>query len=360
VALSEFAARRRRVSAAFGSLKIDGLIACSAPNVRYLTGFTGSNGMALVWRGGAVLFTDPRYGIQAASEVDCAVRVVRGPLQSALTKAAARRGLRRMGFEEGRLTLKAYREIEASLGLGVTLEPAEALLQTLRTVKSAGEIELVRRSVQLNSDAFTRAMAKVRPGMSEAEVAAEIDYQMRLLGAEGPAFDTIVAAGPRSAMPHAQPSSNSIRRNQLLLIDMGASREGYASDMTRMTFLGRPGPPVRRMYKAVLEAQLAAIDAVRPSAKAGDVDRAARRVLRAHGLEKMFVHSTGHGLGLEIHEGPRLAKGVATPIEAGMTITVEPGVYLEGVGGIRIEDTVVVTSSGCEVLTPTSKELLVL
>jgi len=161
-------------------------------------------------------------------------------------------------------------------------------------------------------------------------------------------------------MPHAQPSSQTIRNNRLLLVDMGASREGYASDMTRMAFLGRPGRKVRELYGAVLEAQSAAVDAVRPGATAGSVDRAARRVLRAHGLEKAFVHSTGHGLGLEIHEAPRLAKGVATPLEAGMAITVEPGAYLEGFGGIRIEDTVVVTSSGCEVLTPTSKELLVL
>ncbi|HEY1207002.1 MAG: Xaa-Pro peptidase family protein [Bryobacteraceae bacterium] len=360
MARSEFVERRRRASAAFDSRKIDALIVSSAPNVRYLTGFTGSAGMALVWQGGAALFTDPRYAIQAEGEVDCAVRVVRGPLQAALIAAAARRRLRRLGFEDGRLTCKAYREIEAGLPLGVTLEPAAGLVEVLRTVKSAGEIELIRRSVQLNSEAFARAMANLRPGMTESALAAEIDYRMRLLGAERPAFDTIVAAGARSAMPHAQPSSQTIRNNRLLLVDMGASREGYASDMTRMAFLGRPGRKVRELYGAVLEAQSAAVDAVRPGATAGSVDRAARRVLRAHGLEKAFVHSTGHGLGLEIHEAPRLAKGVATPLEAGMAITVEPGAYLEGFGGIRIEDTVVVTSSGCEVLTPTSKELLVL
>jgi len=360
VARSEFAERRRRASSAFASRKIDGLIASSAPNVRYLTGFTGSAGMALLWQGGAILFTDPRYGVQAAAEVDCTVRVVRGPLEPAAIKAASRRRLRRIGFEEGRLNYKAYREIEAALPLGVTLEPTAGLLEALRMVKSAGEIELVRRSVQLNSEAFAQALANVRPGMTEAALAAEIEYRMRLLGAERPAFDTIVAAGPRTAMPHAQPSSKTIGHDQLLLVDMGASREGYASDMTRMAFLGRPGRKVRQLYGAVLEAQLAGIDAVRPGALAGDVDRAARRVLRAHGVEKAFVHSTGHGLGLEIHEAPRLAKAVKTPLEAGMTVTVEPGVYLEGFGGIRIEDTVVVTSCGCDVLTPTSKELLVL
>jgi Xaa-Pro aminopeptidase len=360
VARSELAERRRRATAAFAARKIDALIASSAPNVRYLTGFTGSAGMALLWRERAILFTDPRYGIQAEAEVDCAVRVVRGPLHVALIQSVARRRLRRLGFEDGRMTCRAYREIEACLPLGVTLEPAAGLVEGLRTVKSAAEIGLVRRSVDLNSEAFARAMANLRPGMTESALAAEIDYQMRLLGAERPAFDTIVAAGPRSAMPHAQPSSQTIRNDRLLLVDMGASRDGYASDMTRMAFLGRPGRKVRELYGAVLEAQLAAIDAVRPGAPAGSVDRAARRVLRARGLERAFVHSTGHGLGIEIHEAPRLAKGVPTPLEAGMTITVEPGAYLEGFGGVRIEDTVVVTSSGCEVLTPTSKELLVL
>jgi Xaa-Pro aminopeptidase len=360
VALSEFAGRRKQVSAVLGARKLDALIASSAPNIRYLTGFTGSNGMVLVWPGGALLFTDPRYGIQAAGETDCAVRVVRGPLCTALMQAAARRRLRRLGIEENRVTLKGYREMEAALPLGASLEPAAGLVETLRMVKSAREIELVRRSVRLNSEAYSRALRKLRPGVSESALAAEIDYQMRLLGAEGPAFDTIVAAGPRTAMPHAQPSSKTMARNQLVLIDMGASRGGYASDMTRMAFLGRPGRKVRDLYGAVLEAQLAAIDAVRPGIPAGNVDRAVRRVLRTRRLEKAFVHSTGHGLGLEIHEAPRMARGVGTPLEAGMTVTVEPGVYVEGFGGIRIEDTVVVTSSGCEVLTPTSKELLVL
>jgi Xaa-Pro aminopeptidase len=358
--MTEFAARRRRAVAAFAARKIDALIASSAPSVRYLTGFTGSAGMALVSPGSAILFTDPRYGTQAAAEADCAVRVVRGPLHPELIAAAARRRLRRLGFEDGRLTCQAAREIEAALPLGSTIEPAAGLVEALRMVKSGTEIALIRRSVALNSEAFARALADFRPGISESALAAAIEYQMRLLGAEKPAFDTIVASGPRSAMPHAQPTSKPIRPNRLLLIDMGATCEGYASDMTRMGFLGRPPRKIREMYAAVLEAQLAAIDAVRPGVPAGDVDRAARRVLRARGLEKAFLHSTGHGLGLEIHEAPRLARAAGTPLEAGMAITIEPGAYREGFGGIRIEDTVVVTSSGCEVLTSTSKELLVL
>jgi len=187
-------------------------------------------------------------------------------------------------------------------------------------------------------------------------LAAEIDYRMRKLGAEKPAFETIVAAGARSALPHAQPSDKIIGPNELLLIDMGATLAGYASDMTRSVFLGRAGSRIKRIYEAVLEAQLAALDAVRPGVTAGHVDRQARQALKRRRLDNAFVHSTGHGLGLEIHEPPRLGKNDKTRLQEGMAITIEPGAYLEGFGGVRIEDTAVVTKNGCEILTPTSKE----
>ncbi|HEX5229578.1 MAG TPA: M24 family metallopeptidase, partial [Bryobacteraceae bacterium] len=172
-----------------------------------------------------------------------------------------------------------------------------------------------------------------------------------------PAFDTIVAAGARTALPHSEPSSVRMERGALVMVDMGAQQDGYASDMTRMLFLGSPSPKVKRVYRAVLEAQLAALAAVRPGVQASRVDQAARRVLKSYGLGRAFVHSTGHGLGLEIHEGPRIGKTGKTRLEVGMAITIEPGAYLEGFGGVRIEDTVVVTPSGCDILTPTSKKL---
>jgi Xaa-Pro aminopeptidase len=221
------------------------------------------------------------------------------------------------------------------------------------------EIALIRRSVATNSKAFEQAARRARPGMRELDLAAEIDYHMRRLGAEKPSFETIVAAGRRSALPHAHPTNAVFERHQLVLIDMGAFQDGYASDMTRMLSLGAPNARVRRIYRAVREAQLAAIDAVRPGVTAAHVDRVARSVLKAFHLDRAFVHSTGHGLGLEIHELPRIGKKDKTRLAAGMAITIEPGVYLEGFGGIRIEDTVVVTQNGCEVLTPTSKELRV-
>jgi Xaa-Pro aminopeptidase len=195
--------------------------------------------------------------------------------------------------------------------------------------------------------------------MRERDLAAEIDHQMRRLGAEKPSFETIVASGERAALPHAHPTGAILKSGQPVLIDMGAFQDGYASDMTRMLFLGAPSARLKRLYRAVLEAQMAAIDAVRPGVSTVHVDRQARNVLKAYKLERAFVHSTGHGLGLEIHELPRIGKKDKVPLAAGMAITIEPGVYLEGSAGIRIEDTVVVTATGCEVLTPTSKELRV-
>ncbi len=358
--VNDFEGRRERLVASLARRKLEALVVSAAPNVRYLSGFTGSNGMLLVWSGGAVLFTDPRYEMQAAQETDCRVKIAQGPLYPALMKVAGARKLRKLGFEAGRVSYEAYEQLRIGLALNASLSPVSGLVETVRMVKSQSEIELIERSVRTNSAAFQKTMRRARPGIREIDLAAELDYQMRRLGAQKPAFDTLVAAGPRSALPHAQPTANRLGNNQLLLVDVGACQDGYASDMTRMAFLGRPGGKVRRLYQAVLEAQLAAIDAVKPGARAEQVDRAARRVLRAAGLDKAFVHSTGHGLGLEIHEAPRVGRRDRTVLAAGMVITVEPGVYLEGFGGIRIEDTVVVTESGCRILTPTSKELLLL
>jgi Xaa-Pro aminopeptidase len=247
-----------------------------------------------------------------------------------------------------------------SLPRGVTLKPIGPVVDRLRMVKSDDEIARIRRSVLTNSEAFEKATRSIRPGARESAIAAELEYQMRRLGAEKAAFETIVAVGSRSALPHAQPTGRKLQNNELLLIDMGACQDGYMSDMTRVLFLGQPSRRIRSMYNAVLKAQLAAIDAVRPGVTAAHVDRAARRVLVTEGLGKEFVHSTGHGLGLEIHEGPRLGRRDKTKLQPGMAITIEPGAYVRDFGGIRIEDTVLVTKNGCEVLTPTSKELRLL
>jgi Xaa-Pro aminopeptidase len=355
----EYLARRRALAGQLSNEKADAILVGFLPNVRYLTGYTGSNGILLLLASGeASFFTDPRYTIQAAAEVDCRIKVSKGPLLPDVVALAARKKVRRLGFEKSRLSYEHYEFLKSAMPVNSTLMPLGGMVEKLRMIKSALEIGMIRRSVELNSRAFEAALRTVRPGRTtEAGLAGEIDRQMRKLGAERPAFETIVAAAERSALPHAQPSQRLLGKNELLLIDMGATLDGYASDMTRVAFLGRASNRIKRIYEAVLEAQLAGIDAVRPGVTAESVDRRTRQALKPYKLDKAFIHSTGHGLGLEIHEPPRLGKKEKSRLEEGMAITIEPGVYLEGYGGIRIEDTVVVTRTGCEVLTPTSKKL---
>jgi Xaa-Pro aminopeptidase len=357
---SEFESRRAIVAAGLAERKLDAHLVSFGPNLRYLSGFTGSNGALLLAEATAILFTDPRYTIQARQESTCELHVAKGPLLPAVAEAIARLKVRRVGYEPALMTCEVRDSLGASLPMGASLEPAGGWIESLRAVKSAAEIERIRRSVETNSRAFEQVAARVRAGMREQDLAAELEYRMRRLGAEKPAFETIVASGERSALPHAQPGASRLSAGELVVIDMGAQQDGYCSDMTRMLFLGRPGARVKRAYRAVLEAQLAAIDTVRAGVAAARPDAAARRVLRGFGLERAFVHSTGHGLGLEIHEPPRLGRREKLRLKAGMALTIEPGVYIEGFGGIRIEDTVLVTARGCEILTPTSKDLRVI
>jgi Xaa-Pro aminopeptidase len=359
MANNPFDERRRLVAGGLAARKLDALLVSFSPNLRYLSGFTGSSGALLVLPGKSILFTDPRYTIQAAQESSCQVRIAKGPLLLDVAAAIKRHRLKRIGYEPARMTCDFYESLKSRLPMRASLEAAPGWIEELRAVKSAAEIALIRRSVETNSRAFEQAAARVKPGMKEQDLAAELEYRMRRLGAEKPSFETIVAGGVRSALPHAQPTAAPLESG-LVVVDMGAVQDGYCSDMTRMLFLGAPGAKVKRAYRAVLEAQLAAIDAVRPGARAVRVDAAARNVLKGYGLDRAFVHSTGHGLGLEIHEPPRIGKRDKTTLQSGMAITIEPGVYLEGFGGIRIEDTVVVTDRGCEILTPTAKELRVI
>jgi Xaa-Pro aminopeptidase len=353
---NELAVRRQLLQHNMQANKLDAFVVSFLPNVHYLTGFTGSNGLVVMLPERAVFFTDPRYRIQAAQEVACPVRVVSGPMLPQVAALLHRVKSKRIGFEKSRMSFEDYQILKDSLPMRSSLEPLSGWVERQRMIKSAGETAAIRRSVQLNSKAFEEAIKHLRPDIRESDLAAEIDYRVRRNGAEAAAFETIVAGGPRTALPHARPTAAKLGRG-LVLVDMGAMVDGYASDMTRMLSLGRPNPEIRRMYKAVLDAQLAAVDAVRPGIEAQIVDRAARRVLAKYGLARAFVHSTGHGLGLQIHEPPRIGKKEKTLLEAGMAITIEPGAYVEGFGGVRIEDTVMVTENGCEVLTPSSKEL---
>jgi Xaa-Pro aminopeptidase len=354
-----FALRRDKLLPALKQARAGAYLATALPNVRYLSGFTGSNAALLLTDERALLFTDPRYRTQVSRESDCEIRIAKGPLSREIAVAVQRLRLKSIAFERNRIGFEEYQTLTKAL-VGIRLKPLSGAVEELRMIKSPDEISAIRNSVQLNSAALEQALRHFRPSMTEVDLAAEIEYRMRRLGADGTAFDTIVASGERTALPHAHPVARPIQRDQLLLIDMGANVAGYASDMTRTFGLGKLDTKIRRMYRAVLESQLAAIAAVKPGVSCAQVDRAARSVLRGYGLEKLFVHSTGHGLGLEIHERPRVGRKEATKLAPGMAITIEPGVYQEGIGGIRIEDTVVVTTHGCEILTPTSKELALL
>lgn len=357
---SLYASRRERLLSLLGERKSSAAVFSHLPNVRYLSGFTGSNAVLLLTVRSATLFTDPRYELQAAEEVDCPVQVVRGPLWPDVAKAARRRKVTTLSLEAEHLSQAEFARIAAGMGESVAFGDVSGLAERLRAVKSPEEIEAIRRSMDVCGKAYLQTVRKIKVGMTENAIAAELEYRMRRLGAEKPSFETIVAAGERSALPHAQPTGARLGANQLLLIDMGASLDGYASDMTRVAHTGRASKTARRLYDAVLEAHMAALDMVRPGVTCSAIDGAARKTLKRFGYDLYFQHSTGHGLGLEIHEAPRVGRTVPDVIEQNMVITIEPGAYIPGTGGVRIEDTVLVTERGAESLTKVPKEFLVL
>lgn len=335
------------------------------PNIRYLTGFTGSAGHLLVAPDETTLFTDGRYRLQAHEQTQgIAVEISHGDSRPALVQRVTALRLRRLAFEANRLDYETYAFLAGSLPK-CRFDPLRAVVERLRMRKTPAEIAAIRRSVELNSKAFEDVCQRIRPGWTESVVAAELEFAMRTLGAEGAAFPTIVASGTHGALPHAEPRAHQITEKSLVVVDQGAILDGYCSDMTRMIALGHPDATQKKLFHAVLEAQVAAIDAIRPGVECRTVDNRARRVLRmttvgGTRLDTKFSHSTGHGVGLEIHEGPRVGPRQRQRLETGMVLTVEPGVYLEGLAGVRIEDVVAVTETGCEVLTKTPRELRVL
>jgi len=339
---------------------VDALLVTFAPDVRYLTGFTGSSGAVALAGGKAVLFTDGRYTAQAKAEAT-GMRVVVGQGSAAVQAVGwlAKAGVVRCGFDAAQTTVTALEAMKKAVPAKQRrgfLAPLEGPVAKLREVKDADEIAQMRRAAALGCRLFGELLEYLEPGAVEAEVALALEVKARLAGAEGMSFETIVASGARSSLPHGRASAAKLPRRGFVVLDFGVVLGGYCSDMTRTVHLGRAGRRERAVYDSVLEAQAAALAAVRPGTACGDVDEAARAVLRRAGLDKAFSHSTGHGVGLEIHEGPRIAAKQTQPLQPGMVITIEPGVYLEGEFGIRIEDTAVVTETGCEVLTRASRK----
>ena len=350
--------RLRLAADAVARAKVDSLLVTHLPNVRYLCGFTGSSGVLAVHEGKWLFVTDGRYTSQAKEEVTGASVVISkgAPIIAAAERLSAA-GARAVGIEAQHLTVAQRSMLNHALAPARSRETND-IVETLRMVKDAAELAAIRRAVVTGSDLLPVAVRHIKPGAREVDVAAELEYAARRAGAEAMSFETIVASGPRSALPHGRASQSAVPRNGFVVLDFGVILAGYCSDMTRTVHVGRAGREQRRLYDAVLQAQLAAIDAVRPGALVGDVDRAARRVLQRAGYGRYFTHSTGHGVGLEIHEAPRVGRGGNDVLKPRMVITIEPGAYVPGKGGVRIEDMVVVTEHGCEVLTPAGKDLI--
>jgi Xaa-Pro aminopeptidase len=357
--------RQQRLQNSLSTHRLDALLVTHPPNLRYLCGFTGSSGALLLTGTKRVFITDRRYTEQARAEVRSAQIVIarQGPLAAAAAwlSAQQKKGRRvpsKLGIESEHMTVAARSRLAGILPSSLRLREAPALVEQARMVKDEDEIACIRSAVKLGARLFDCALEVIRPGVRETEVAAEMEYTARKAGAEAMSFETIIASGPRSALPHGRASQAAIPVRGFVVCDFGVILSGYCSDMTRTVYVGRPSTEARGVYSAVKQAQQAAVDAVRPGISVSEVDQAARKSLQNSGLAKYFTHSTGHGVGLEIHEAPRVAAGQTEILQPGMVITIEPGVYVSGKWGVRIEDMVVVTERGCEVLTSTSKELV--
>ena len=359
----DFQARQAKLREHLATTRFDALLISHLPNIRYLCGFTGSAGLLLVEESGSVFFTDVRYDTQAHDEVKGAkVVIARKAVLPALGEFLGRRRKRArgwtIGLEAEHFTIADKNRLTEVRPAGVRLKDAPSVVERARMVKDADELQRIRAAVALGAKLFERALEVLRPGVKETEVAAEMELAARRGGAEEMSFPTIIASGARSALPHGRASDQPIARSGFVVCDFGVILSGYCSDQTRTVWVGPVSEDSGRAYEAVREAQQAAIAAVRPGIPVGEVDAAARKVLRKAGLGRYFTHSTGHGVGLEIHESPRVADGQREILQPGMVITIEPGVYFPGKWGVRIEDMVAVTAGGCEVMTPTGKDFL--
>ncbi len=344
----------------------DALLVGNLTNVRYLTGFTGSAALLLVTPSDTVFVTDGRYKDRAAAELDAAgvsatLEVV-NDAEATVVEHVARLGLRTVGLEADTVTWSTQRRLAAALDKGADgceAVPTTAVVETLRLTKDAGEVARIRAAAAIADRALDTVRRRLLDGLTESEFAAELDATMRHLGADDLSFETIVASGPNGARPHHTPSDRQIAQGDLVVIDFGALVDGYHSDMTRTLGVGTLDEERRHMLDVVLASQAAGVAAVTSGADCATVDKACRDLIEEAGMGDAFLHSTGHGVGLDIHEEPRVSSRSTATLRPGHVVTVEPGVYLTGIGGVRIEDTVLVTEDGCERLTLAPKDPMV-
>ncbi|MGB9804014.1 M24 family metallopeptidase [Desulfofundulus sp.] len=350
--------RIKRLLARIAQENVDAFLVMRPENLFYLSGFTGSAGALVVTERQVYLMVDFRYFEQAREQCSfCQVVGFQGSLYEALAERLPHWGVERLGCEGDFLSYKQVITLQEKLE-NIPVAPLHGLVEELRQVKDREEIELLSRAVALADRAFEHILDCLKPGVTEWDVAVELECFMRRLGASKSAFDTIVASGPRGALPHGVASHRVIRAGEMVTMDFGCLYGGYNSDLTRTVVLGSPHPRQQEIYDLVLAAQRAALAAVRAGVKACEVDRAAREVIASAGYGENFGHSTGHGVGLAVHEEPSVSQKSEVVLQPGMVITVEPGIYLPGWGGVRIEDMVVVEEQGCRILTSAPKDPL--
>ncbi|OHB78704.1 MAG: aminopeptidase [Planctomycetes bacterium RBG_16_64_10] len=357
--MGDYQARGERLRHLLRKAALEPLLVTAPTNVTYLTGFTGADSYLLVTPHGQIMLSDPRYTTQLEQEcpgLDLEIRRPGSTMLERVVQVVQRGRFGRLGIEAGSMRVGLFDALGQALP-AVELVRTFELVERLRVIKDRDEIGRIRRAAWQARRAFEVIRAGLRPEQSEVRVAADLEHQLRLFGARGASFPPIVAAGPRAALPHASPTQALIGAHDFTLVDWGANEGLYVSDLTRILVVGRISPKLQKIYGVVLRAQAAAIDAIRPGASAAQVDEAARRVIARAGYGDAFAHGLGHGIGLQVHEAPRLARDQNAALKPGMVVTVEPGIYLPGWGGIRIEDDVLVTRSGHEVLTAVPKQL---
>lgn len=360
---TRFSNRRRALAAELAGQRIDALLVTNLLHVRYLTNFSGSNGALLLRKdAGADIASDGRYATQIRHEVPDIEPVITRSLITELLALLDGDDYWRVGVEADHLSYNEYQRLQKAAPERVTLVPLSGVVEKGRLVKDETELEVLTEVARIANDAFDELVAagEIRAGRTEREVAADLEYRMRVKGSDGESFDTIVASGPNSSRPHHGVSDRCIGDGELVTLDFGAIIDGYNSDMTRTVAVGEPGEKAREIYNVVLESQLAGVAAATAGTALADVDAACRDVINKAGYGDYFVHSTGHGVGIDVHEGPAAARTGKGELAPGMTLTIEPGIYLPGEFGVRIEDTLIITDGAPQIITPTSKELRVL
>lgn len=344
---------RKRIKAA----KADALLTKNEPDYFYLTGFTGSDSAAIVTTRDVHVITDGRFLEEIKHEIPWAkVWLRKGGVNEEVALVCERARIKRLAIQPEYLTLGDQADFKKR-AKGVRLVPTSGVLSQMRRIKSDSELKAMALAIKIAEDGFAAMLKTIRPGQTELEIAARLEFEMKRRGASGPAFNTICAEGPNAARPHAVPGTRKIRKGSAVLVDWGARVGGYNSDLTRMVFVGSIPPKIRAVYQVVLDAQLAATEAIKPGRRMCDIDAVARDWIKKAGYGKQFTHGLGHGLGLNVHEAPSLSWRSKEELIPGMVVTVEPGIYLPDVGGVRIEDDVLVTARGNRVLTHLDKSL---